>query len=78
MSHGGKIGVLVDFTGADSVGKDLAMHIAATKPKALNAAGVSAADIATERSRGRAEEPLNRASPPTSSPRWSKVRCRSS
>jgi elongation factor Ts len=48
--HGGKIGVLVDFNGADGVGKDLAMHIAATKPKALNADGVSAADIATERS----------------------------
>ncbi|ARP86908.1 translation elongation factor Ts [Bordetella genomosp. 9] len=48
--HGGKIGVLVDFSGADTVGKDLAMHIAATKPKALNAEGVSAADIAAERS----------------------------
>ncbi|ARP81478.1 translation elongation factor Ts [Bordetella genomosp. 8] len=48
--HGGKIGVLVDFSGADGVGKDLAMHIAATKPKALNADGVPAADIATERS----------------------------
>ncbi|ANN66847.1 translation elongation factor Ts [Bordetella bronchialis] len=48
--HGGKIGVLVDFNGADSIGKDLAMHIAATKPKALNAEGVPAADIATERS----------------------------
>ncbi|OZI60344.1 translation elongation factor Ts [Bordetella genomosp. 11] len=48
--HSGKIGVLVDFSGADSVGKDLAMHIAATKPKALNAAGVPASDIATERS----------------------------
>jgi elongation factor Ts len=48
--HGGKIGVLVDFSGPDSVGKDLAMHIAATKPKALDAAGVAAADIATERS----------------------------
>jgi len=48
--HGGKIGVLVEFAGADEVGKDLAMHIAATKPKALNAAGVAAADIAAERS----------------------------
>jgi len=48
--HGGKIGVLVEFSGADEVGKDLAMHIAATKPKALNAAGVAAADIAAERS----------------------------
>ncbi len=48
--HGGKIGVLVDFSGADEVGKDLAMHIAATKPKALDAGGVAEADIATERS----------------------------
>ena len=48
--HGGRIGVLVEFAGADSVGKDLAMHIAATKPKALNADGVPAADIAAERS----------------------------
>lgn len=48
--HSGKIGVLVDFTGADEVGKDLAMHIAATKPKALDASGVSADDIAAERS----------------------------
>ncbi|HEY1058670.1 MAG TPA: translation elongation factor Ts [Limnobacter sp.] len=49
--HGGKIGVLVDFSGADEqVGKDVAMHIAATKPKALNENGVSAEDIAKERS----------------------------
>ncbi|ANN78251.1 translation elongation factor Ts [Bordetella flabilis] len=48
--HGGKIGVLVDFNGPDTVGKDLAMHIAATKPKALSAEGVAAADIAAERS----------------------------
>ncbi|MYN12199.1 elongation factor Ts [Pusillimonas sp. TS35] len=48
--HGGRIGVLVDFNGPDEVGKDLAMHIAATRPKALNADGVPAADIAAERS----------------------------
>ena len=48
--HGGRIGVLVDFAGADEVGKDLAMHIAATKPKALDAGGVAAEDIAAERS----------------------------
>ncbi|MGB3291077.1 MAG: translation elongation factor Ts [Burkholderiaceae bacterium] len=48
--HGGRIGVLVDFAGPDETGKDLAMHIAATKPKALDAKGVPAADIATERS----------------------------
>ncbi|MBR8654323.1 elongation factor Ts [Achromobacter sp. Marseille-Q0513] len=48
--HGGRIGVLVEYSGAEEVGKDLAMHIAATKPKALNADGVNAADIAAERS----------------------------
>ncbi|VFR17802.1 Translation elongation factor Ts [plant metagenome] len=48
--HGGRIGVLVEFSGADELGKDLAMHIAATKPKALDAAGVPQSDIATERS----------------------------
>jgi elongation factor Ts len=48
--HGGKIGVLVEFSGPEETGKDLAMHIAATKPKALDASGVAAADIAAERS----------------------------
>jgi len=48
--HGGKIGVLVEFTGPDETGKDLAMHIAATKPRALDASGVDAADIEAERS----------------------------
>ncbi|MGA0583464.1 MAG: translation elongation factor Ts [Castellaniella sp.] len=48
--HGGRIGVLVDFAGSEEVGKDLAMHIAATKPRALNADGVDPALIAAERS----------------------------
>lgn len=48
--HGGKIGVLVEFSGPEETGKDLAMHIAATKPRALDASGVSAEDIAVERS----------------------------
>lgn len=49
--HGGaKIGVVVDLVGADeTVGKDLAMHIAASKPKALDSTGVSADLIETER-----------------------------
>ena len=33
---GAKIGVLVDFEGADEVGKDVAMHIAFAKPKHLS------------------------------------------
>ncbi|HHU94550.1 MAG TPA: elongation factor Ts [Alcaligenaceae bacterium] len=48
--HGGKIGVIVDFAGDDEVGKDVAMHVAAMKPKALSAEQVPAADIEAERS----------------------------
>ncbi len=47
--HGSKIGVLLDFTGEDLLGKDLAMHIAASKPKSVDATGVNAEEIATER-----------------------------
>jgi elongation factor Ts len=49
--HGGsKIGVLVDVAGGDeAMAKDLAMHIAASKPKALDASGVPADVIETER-----------------------------
>jgi elongation factor Ts len=48
--HGGKIGVLVEFSGPEEAGKDVAMHVAATRPKALDADGVSPEDIAAERS----------------------------
>lgn len=49
--HGGaKIGVLVDLVGGEeALAKDIAMHIAASKPKSLDASGVSADLIATER-----------------------------
>lgn len=48
--HGGKIGVLVDLVGGDeALGKDIAMHIAAAKPKSLDASGVSAELIEAER-----------------------------
>jgi len=48
--HGSKIGVLVDLVGGDdALGKDLAMHIAAAKPKSLDAAGVDASLIEAER-----------------------------
>ncbi|MCL4185690.1 MAG: elongation factor Ts [Burkholderiaceae bacterium] len=50
--HGGsKIGVLIDVDGGDeALAKDLAMHIAAGKPKALSKEGVPAADVERERS----------------------------
>jgi elongation factor Ts len=48
--HGGRIGALVDFAGSEEIGKDLAMHVVDSKPKALDASGVPAADIAAERS----------------------------
>ena len=48
--HGGKIGVLVDVVGGDeTLAKDIAMHIAAAKPKSLDASGVDAALIEAER-----------------------------
>jgi elongation factor Ts len=48
--HGTKIGVLVDYTsGNDALGKDLAMHIAATKPMAVSREQVPADVIASER-----------------------------
>ncbi len=48
--HGSKIGVIVDYTGGDdALGKDIAMQIAASKPKALDASGVNPEDVATER-----------------------------
>ena len=49
--HGGsKIGVMVDVTGGDEqMAKDIAMHIAASKPKALDASGVAAEFLDTER-----------------------------
>ena len=49
--HGTRIGVLVEFTGADEqVGKDVAMHIAAMKPVSLSSDDVPAELIAKERS----------------------------
>ena len=48
--HGGKIGVLVDYEGGDEqLGKDLAMHIAASKPICVAKEQVPAAVIAKER-----------------------------
>jgi elongation factor Ts len=49
--HGTRIGVLVEFTGADEqVGKDVAMHVAAMKPVSLSSNEVPADLIAKERS----------------------------
>lgn len=49
--HGTRIGVLVEYDGADEqVGKDVAMHIAAMKPVALSANDVPADLIEKERS----------------------------
>src|SRR5450631_392478 len=48
--HGVRIGVLVDVTGGDAtVGKDLAMHIAASKPLALDESEVATDDVERER-----------------------------
>ncbi|MEN9658908.1 MAG: hypothetical protein RL571_2373 [Pseudomonadota bacterium] len=48
--HGNKLGVMLDLIGGDEqLGKQIAMHIAATKPKSLDASGVPAELIETER-----------------------------
>lgn len=57
--HGSRIGVVVDYSGGDeALGKDLAMHIAASKPVALSRDQVPAELIERERTiaRARAEE----------------------
>ena len=49
--HGARIGVMVEFDGADEqVGKDVAMHIAAMKPVSLSSNQVPAELIEKERS----------------------------
>jgi elongation factor Ts len=47
--HGTRIGVLVEFTGDEVAAKDVAMHVAAMKPRALATSDVSADLIAVER-----------------------------
>ena len=47
---GGKIGVLVDLSGGDeALAKDVAMHIAASNPQAIDRAGVDASAIEHEK-----------------------------
>jgi elongation factor Ts len=47
--HGTRIGVIVEFTGDEIAAKDVAMHVAAMKPKALATSDVSADLIEVER-----------------------------
>lgn len=48
--HGGRIGVMVKLTSQDeTLGKDIAMHIAASKPETINPGDLSSATIAKEK-----------------------------
>jgi len=47
--HGVKIGVIVEFEGQDTVGKDVAMHIAFARPRYLSRDEVAADTVASER-----------------------------
>ncbi len=47
--HGGRIGVLVEYEGADDVGKDVAMHISFSRPVYLAKSEVPADIVARER-----------------------------
>ena len=47
--HGGRIGVLVEYEGADEAGKDLAMHISFARPAYLSRAEVPSDVVQRER-----------------------------
>jgi len=47
--HGGKIGVLVDYEGAEEAGRDVAMHVSFAKPAYLTKAEVPAEVVERER-----------------------------
>ncbi len=47
--HGTRIGVLVQYEGDDIAAKDVAMHVAAMKPRALTTADVSSSLVEAER-----------------------------
>jgi elongation factor Ts len=47
--HGVKIGVLVDYDGADEIGKDIAMHIAFARPRFMGKSDVSSELVLQER-----------------------------
>jgi elongation factor Ts len=76
--HGGsKIGVLVDVVGGDEqLAKDLAMHIAASKPKSLDSSGVSADLLDMER-RIAVEKAREAGKPEAMLEKSPKARCRS-
>ena len=62
--HGSKIGVLVDLVGGhQELGKDIAMHIAAMKPKAVNASEIDSELIESEK-RIAAEKAASSGKPP--------------
>lgn len=47
--HGSKIGVMVDLNGDEALGKDIAIHIAASKPICVSKSQVPAETLETER-----------------------------
>jgi elongation factor Ts len=61
--HGTRIGVVVEFDGDDVAAKDVAMHVAAMKPKALSTSEVPAELIEIER-RVAAEKAAESGKPP--------------
>jgi elongation factor Ts len=47
--HGGRIGVLVDYEGADDAGRDVAMHVSFARPAYLTKADVPSETVERER-----------------------------
>lgn len=48
-NHGGRLAVVVEYEGDAAAGKDIALHIAANSPAAIDESGVCAKMIATEK-----------------------------
>ncbi len=62
--HGKKIGVLIDLSGGNEIlGRDIAMHIAAMKPKAIKTSDVSQ-DLIEKEKRVATEKALESGKPP--------------
>ena len=55
--HGSKIGVMIDFEGPSEVGKDIAMHVAATNPSAISIDQLPEALVKREREIAEAQTP---------------------
>ncbi|MEZ5450538.1 MAG: translation elongation factor Ts [Thiolinea sp.] len=76
--HGAKIGVVVNLKGGDEeLGRDIAMHIAASRPVCVDESGVPEETV-SRNAKSRSTSPCKAASRATSPKKWWKVACANS